>query len=210
MLDLCVTPTVDIDNVISEIQPILVGISSMTCAFSSALAISKSVKQIHNIPVVMGGAHPTIFPEDVLQHASVDFVVVGEGEDTLYQLLETIQDDGSKKHIGSLGNKKNGEIFINPRNPVIDIESLPFPDYSFLDNEKYISFGEKYLGFRHLVVVMSRGCTGRCSFCAQHQVWGKQFRIFSPERALSEIINLVNTYNVEGFWSKDSILIIKK
>lgn len=209
VVDQCANPTMDINALISDLKPELVGISSMTCDFPAALEISKSIKQSHDLPIVMGGPHPTIFPKEVLQHDTIDYVVVGEGERALYQLIEGIKDRESQKAIGSLGYKRNGDIIVNLRQPSLDIESLPFPDYSLLDNEKYISFGEKYLGFRHLVIVMSRGCTGRCSFCAQHQVWGRQFRIFSPERAFSEIRKLMETYNVEGFWSKDSILTIK-
>ena len=208
-IDLCTDAQTDIVSEILKIKPDIVGISSMTCDFPSALKIVDQIKRHFDIPTVLGGAHPTIFPKEVLQNTSIDFVIIGEGEYAFHELIIALKNDKAFSEIASLGYKENGSIFTNPRRPFIDINTLPFPDYSFLDNEKYIDFGERYLGFRHLVAVISRGCTNRCSFCAQHQVWGSQFRLFSPERVVSELKRLMQEYNVEGFWFKDSVLTVK-
>lgn len=205
-IDLCTHPQLNIASEVSKIKPDVIGISSMTCDFPSALNIAKQIKQHCNIPIVLGGAHPTIFPEEVLQNDSIDFAIIGEGEYAFHELIISFAKDKAVNEIGSLGYKKNGTTFINQRRPPIDMKALPFPDYSLIDNEQYISFGEKYLGFRHIVMIVSRGCPGKCTFCAQHLTMGRQFRAFSPEGLVLEIKRLREEYNVEGIWFKDSTL----
>lgn len=205
-VDLCIDTKIDIISEIARIQPDIVGISSMTCDFPSALNMANQIKQHFNIPIVLGGSHPTIFPREVLYNFPIDFVIIGEGEYAFYELIDALREGKEVGRIASLGYKQSGSVFINHRSPPIDMNTLPFPDYTLLDNEKYITFGEKYLGFRHIVMIVSRGCPGRCTFCAQHLTWGRQFRAFTPDRLVSEIKLLMNKYNVEGIWFKDSTL----
>lgn len=210
VIDLCIVPKINIVSEIVRIKPDIIGISSMTCDFPSAINIANQIKQHFDIPIVFGGAHPTIFPREVLQNASIDFVIIGEGEYAFYELINALKNGKEFGEILSLGYKKNGLIFINQRRAPIDMSTLPFPDYSLIDNEKYIAFGEKYLGFRHIVAIVSRGCPGRCTFCAQHLTMGKQFRAFPPEKVVYEIARLMEKYNVEGVWFKDSTLTTSK
>lgn len=206
VVDLCIDTKIDITYEIAKIKPDIIGISSMTCDFPSALNMAHQIKQHFNIPIILGGAHPTIFPKEVLHNTSIDFVIMGEGEYVFYEVIDAIREGKKVNKIASLGYKQNGSIFINHRRPPIDMSTLPFPDYTLLDNEKYITFGEKYLGFRHIVMIVSRGCPGRCTFCAQNLTWGRQFRAFPPDKLVSEIKLLMNKYNVEGVWFKDSTL----
>jgi radical SAM superfamily enzyme YgiQ (UPF0313 family) len=207
---LCIDTKIDIIYEIAKIKPDIIGISSMTCDFPSALKMANQIKQHFNIPLVLGGAHPTIFPKEVLYNTSIDFVIMGEGEYAFYELIEALRESKEVGKVASLGYKQNGSIFISQRRPPLDMSVLPFPDYSLLDNEKYISFGEKYLGFRHIVMIVSRGCPGRCTFCAQNLTWGRQFRAFPPDRLVAEIKKLMSRYNVEGVWFKDSTLTTSK
>jgi radical SAM superfamily enzyme YgiQ (UPF0313 family) len=209
-IDYCTNPQADAVETISQVKPDVIGISAMTCDFPATLAIADRIKRHYDIPIVVGGAHPTIFQREVLENASIDFAIAGEGEYAFHELITAFRENKTFEKIPSLGYKRNGAVIINDRRPPIKMHTLPFPDYSLIDNEKYIAFGEKYLGFRHLVMIISRGCPGRCTFCAQNQTMGRQFRAFPPERLFPEIKRQMKQYNVEGVWFKDSTLTTSK
>lgn len=210
VIDYCTDPRVDVIDVIAQVKPGVIGISAMTCDFPATLTIADRIRQHYDIPIVVGGAHPTIFQQEVLENASIDFAIAGEGEYAFHELITALKEDKAFEEIPSLGYKQNNTVFINDRRSPIKMNTLPFPDYSLIDNEKYIAFGEKYLGFRHIVMIISRGCPGRCTFCAQNHTMGRQFRAFSPEHLFPEIKRLMEQYHVEGIWFKDSTLTTSK
>ncbi|MEM2192043.1 MAG: cobalamin-dependent protein, partial [Candidatus Hadarchaeales archaeon] len=124
-------PPEEIKRRIAGWKPDLVGIS---CLFSSQAAnaheVAKIVKEVDGeIKTVFGGAHPTVLPEKTLADKNVDFVVMGEGEVTLLELVEALEKGQTEfSQVKGLAFKREGRVIINPpREFIRDLDSLPFP-----------------------------------------------------------------------------------
>jgi len=206
----------EIGNNIKDISPDIVGIS---CLFSSqsenAHKVASIVKKIKDIPIVMGGAHPSSVPKEVLKDKNVDAVIIGEGEETLLEYVKNI-DDASK--LGSLDGfafRHNGRVVINPKKRFIeDLSSLPFPARHLFPMDKYFSakYGHGVDMMRKPITSMttSRGCPYNCVFCSIHTVWGKSYRTRSAKNVVDEIELLVKKYGVREIHFEDDNLTLNK
>lgn len=169
---------------VARIQPDLVGISCLfTPYFREALEVSKRVKSLGDIPVLMGGSHVSAVPETVLQHASVDFVICGEGEKSIVDFVSFIKGERPIEEVGGLGYKINsGGLQFNPIKENFDIGELPYPDLSSFSLATY-RMGHRPLAF----IITSRSCPHKCSFCSVHLTFGHRYRRRSPDDVLREI-----------------------
>jgi magnesium-protoporphyrin IX monomethyl ester (oxidative) cyclase len=149
---------------VRERRPDLVGISAFTGGARSALAYAEIAKQAGAV-VAMGGYHPSALPEEVLASPHVDLVVRGEGEEALAELVRT----GSPEGVGGVSYRRNGEIVHNPRRPPIaDLDAFPLP----LRELRPPRCGLPGLDYHTDTVYASRGCRGKCTFCANHLIGG--------------------------------------
>lgn len=187
----------DVLQTVEDYGPTIVGITSTTPTFGSAIGIANAVKEAHpEILVVMGGPHPTILPEETVNEPGVDLVVRGEGEYTLLEIMERYDGDVRKLR------RVKGVVFRNPvtkklvktpPRPLIEnLDKLPFPARHLLPMDKYRT---AIAGNKFQLVLTSRGCPGRCMFCAKF-VFGAKFRARSPENIIEEIEFLRKNYDV--------------
>ncbi|MEW6455708.1 MAG: radical SAM protein [Acidobacteriota bacterium] len=155
----------------------LVGISTITSTSNEAYQISDRVKSL-GIPVVMGGAHVTFLPDEALEHC--DFVIRGEGEETIRELISALRNDGTLETIKGLSYKNElGRIVHNPLRPLItDLDKIPSPDFSSIVNFKKI---------HTIPVYFSRGCPYLCEFCSVTSLFGRKIRIRNIENVISDI-----------------------
>ena len=193
----------EIGAVISKQSPDIVGISITTNKYGSALNVSKWVKDFDpNIPVVFGGVHPTVLPEESLKNKNVDIVVRGEGEYTFLDLVENI--DNLDKVLG-ITYEDNGKIVHNPDRPLIrNLDELPFPAKHLLlekDNLPPEAYG---------LMFASRGCPYKCVFCASHKVWTRKVRYRSPENVIDEINYTQERFGPYLFRFVDDTFILNK
>jgi radical SAM superfamily enzyme YgiQ (UPF0313 family) len=164
-------------------KPDLVGISSLFTPYHrEALACAEAVKKRLDVPVFMGGPHVSALPLSALQDGNVDFVVRGEGERPFVELLRAFRGDMPLERVPNLGYKEGGRFLLNPVKKNFDFTSLPFPDLSDLQANRYL-FEKKPICF----VTMSRGCPHRCAFCAVHATFGPDYRTRPPDHVLSEL-----------------------
>jgi radical SAM superfamily enzyme YgiQ (UPF0313 family) len=169
-------------DVLSE-RPDLVGISSLFSPYyREAIACAREIKGIHDVPVLMGGSHVSASPLSVLEDRSVDFVIRGEGERPLVELLKALRKGASLESVPNLGFKMNAEPVLNPLAEPYNLDDLPPADFSDLSTDRY-RFEKKPLCF----ITTSRGCPHQCSFCSVHTTFGESFRRRSPQDVLSEI-----------------------
>lgn len=144
-------------------DPLVVGVSTMTGKqILDALAIARLVRQSGDTPVVAGGVHPSLLPAQTLEHADLDFVVQGEGEETFRELCDALVAGRSAAEIRGLWHKLDGAPCTAGARPPLAADELPRLPYELLDLNRYvrtIRFG------RTLSVFSSRGCPFRCSFC---------------------------------------------
>ncbi|MDD5006794.1 MAG: radical SAM protein [Syntrophorhabdaceae bacterium] len=167
------------------------GISIVTSEVSDAYNLVKFIKEKSNIPVVVGGWHCTLFPEQMAESEYVDYVVAGEGEKHIVNIAGMVQERNP-------GGKK---VF---QKEILDLESLPLPDYDIDDNiERFISsyLTDKLSEYvrqpmRWLPYESSRGCPSQCTFCINTVTGNTRYRKKSAEKVISEIDFLIRKYNL--------------
>ncbi|MBI4007456.1 MAG: B12-binding domain-containing radical SAM protein [Planctomycetes bacterium] len=165
-----------------------------------ALDFSREAKRLQpDIPIVWGGWHPSILPEQCLKDSSVDIVVKGQGEVTFSELLKCLEEKRPLHNCPGIAFKENGRIINNPDRPFADISKFPPLDYSFIDPEKY--FTKK--GKRQLDYYSSQGCPYRCRFCADPMVFDSKWSSLNAERVVEEISALVSKYRSEEICFND-------
>lgn len=173
----------------------IVGITTDTVRYPEAIAIARKAKKLGKI-VVIGGNHVTFDADNTLRTGAVDFVVRGEGEITMLNLVNALsQKDGcdprTVKGI-SWYNKKEDEVVHNPTGAWIkDLDALPIPDHSLLNNLDLYRKGSfnraGKLGKPMFHISGSRGCPYDCSFCIVTSVYGAKWRYRSPDSMLHEV-----------------------
>ena len=168
-------------------KPEVVGFSVTTFTLHHALKIAALIRQdFPEIPLIYGGVHPTLLPEETLQNPLVDAICIGEGEDSFREYLDKLQDNQEPKGVAGIWYKdKTGAIVRNPLRPFKeDLDSLPFPNWDRLEIGRHlIPYGLRFL--------MSRGCPFSCSYCSAPAIRkclpGKFYRSRSPENVMEEI-----------------------
>lgn len=188
---------------INDYSPDIVGITAMTPMLNSALNVAHLVKSFDSeIPVVMGGVHPTILPEEAIKNTNVDIVVRGEGE---YTVLDVLKNFDNLNNVPGITYKDNGQTINNPARPLIqNLDELPFPaKHLILEHEEYPAeaFGN---------IFASRGCPFHCVFCASHKIWTRKARYRSPENVIEEIMRTKKEFNTKFFRFQDDSFILNK
>lgn len=157
-----------------------------------ALAISRSVKnEMPELPVVWGGWHPSLFPEQTLTDASVDVVVKGQGEVTFAELLDRLKNGLSLKGLKGICYKDQGNYTENPERTMVDINLFPPFNYNLIDVKRYMALS----GRSQLDYISSQGCRFRCSFCADPFMYKRGWYGYSPERIGEEVEALWKRYH---------------
>ena len=162
---------------IPKFGPDMLALTLMSMEYIPTYDLIKKIRKNFKIPLVLGGPHPSIFKEKVLEQTPADYAIYGEAELTLNELLE-----GKKKNsIKGLIWRKGNKIITNPARPFIeDLDSLPFPAYDLFDLKKYLK-GDV------IRIVSSRGCPYNCIYCSIKFTMGKNFRARSAENVVEEI-----------------------
>ncbi len=161
-----------------EKDPVCIGISTSTGPqLKYALEISRIAKEYGNTPVVWGGVHPSLLPEQTLQNGDIDIVVQGEGEETFLELVQAIEGKLPLSAVKGLWYRDNGCIRHTGLRPFVDLNKQSPLSYHLIDPRKYIMivFGVERLSFS-----TSRGCPYKCTFCTQTVFNMKKWRSMEP------------------------------
>jgi len=196
---------------IQDFNPDLIGVTSHTeNRFQSFKLIKLAKKAYPEALTILGGPHASMAPEDCLEHTpELDAVVKGEGELTMLELCRSLEKEknrNSLETVAGISFKLNGHIKTNPpRDPISDLDSLPFPALNLIPFENY-NFTLEVPGHGKLPaasIVSSRGCPFNCNFCATPVNWGRNVRMRSPQNLLNEIESLVQKYGVRAIFFFD-------
>lgn len=173
-----------LNDILSQYDPDIVGISSMTFNILDAYRAASLTKEYSDALVVLGGAHPSALPETTMEECpQCDVIVRGEGE----YVLSRIAEGESLSRIPGIVYR-SPDITSTGDPPVIEnLDELPFPDWSLFDYSRYCTiYSEKFAKRIHLHQVSgSRGCPYYCTFC--YPLLGRTFRFRSPESIVDEI-----------------------
>ncbi len=189
---------------VASLRPDVLATSAITATFPDALQLLKNAKErLPEITTVMGGVHPTFMDREVLtaEEGVVDYVVRGEGEETLAELLLCI-DGGTEPHqVRGLSFQRDGEIVRTEGRPFHEDLDRPEAAWDLLDWEDYRYF--VIPGSRLAVVSTSRGCSFSCTFCSQQKFYKQSWRGRDPARAADEILMLKRDYGANVFLVAD-------
>lgn len=210
----CVADGLDIgelSRIVTDEKPDVVGFSVLTFNLLDCLAAAKAVKDVNaGIKVCFGGFHVSLYPEETLALANVDYIVFGEGEITFSEfikhLIEGKTDEEHLKNIDGFGFKSRTGVGIvnNARKPISNLDDLPLPAHDLIDMEKYtfVLAEEGKVG----AIQTSRGCPSKCVFC---DIRLTKYRYRSEENVLREIKFLTGMGIKEIFIIDDTFTINK-
>jgi radical SAM superfamily enzyme YgiQ (UPF0313 family) len=184
-----------VEERLREAQPRIVGITSFTGPMlRAALEISDFAKRNTPATVVWGGVHASILPEQTLANDCVDVVVRFEGDQTLLQIHENLDD---LEKVPGIAFEKDGQVVVNPQAGLLpDLGVLPPFPWHLVDAEHYVIPWAQ--ADRTLPVISSRGCPYRCSFCYNLVFNDQRWRGFPLDRVTAEIDYLVDRYRLTG------------
>jgi radical SAM superfamily enzyme YgiQ (UPF0313 family) len=186
-----------------------VGISAMVTMAKDAREVARLVREVQPATrIILGGPHPTTLPGQCLTD-DYDFVVVGEGEATLPELISR----GSGRGVAGVWFREGGAWRENPpRAPIGDLDAIPFPAFDLIDLARYRKLwfqldttGQPIEG---ISIFATRGCPYQCSFCQPtlERLFGSKLRKRSPENIVAELAWLRKDFHIEGFMFQDDTL----
>jgi len=197
---------------VKEYRPRLIGFSVTTHQYPYAVKYAELLKQNFDIPIVFGGFHPTLAPEEVISNPNIDIACLGEGEYPLLELADALEQKKEILNIPNLWSKKNGVVSRSEIRPLIEnLDSLPFPDREFFVQREIL----RRNGYR-IDVLCGRGCPYNCSYCSLpalrkvNQGKGKFVRLRSVNNVLDEIKYLRRNYKITETHFQDDTFTLDK
>lgn len=180
---------------------ICVGISSFTgyqikCGITMAESIRKANPEV---PIIWGGYHPSLFPEQTCESEACDIVCFGQGDVALREIVEKLVAGGPPDGVaGTAYWSPNGIVKNEPR-PLLNINETMRTPYHLLDVNGTIELNQRYNGETRRITeyYSSQGCPGACAYCADAGIYQRHWSGLKAERVVEEVTDLVHTYNLE-------------
>ncbi len=187
---------------------LLAGVSSLTGEqINGGIAFSKKVRELCSAPVVWGGWHATLLPEQTLGEDYIDYVVVGQGERPLRELVNCLLDGEDPSHIRGLGSKHGGQVTVNPPTPVEGIDAFPPIDLARLDLTKYLNksrLPERFIGY-----FATHGCPLDCSFCCIGEIYQRRWYHKNVGQIIDELRFLKEQVGVDSLLFEDDNFFVR-
>jgi len=195
---------------VAEKKPDCVGSTVMTATMDiTKIFYERLKKKLPDVTVIVGGPHVSAIPERTLEDTeAIDICVIGEGDETIVDILNALEGGSDFKNISGIACRSNGKIVMTDKRPPIkDLSMLSLPAFHLFNHRLYRSYGwnrwvsgyRKPLG----VIFTGRGCLGRCNFCAAHSVFGHGIRYFSMKQIKDQLDYLVNNWGIRVLYFQD-------
>jgi anaerobic magnesium-protoporphyrin IX monomethyl ester cyclase len=213
----------DLTNLVSKEKPLLVGFSTLTgLALLPTLKASMAIKQTLPVPVVWGGLHPTMLPEQTLMNDCIDMACIGEGEQSIVELARVLrrhgQGAGELADIAGIAFKQDGRVVrTEPRPFVQDLDGF-HPAWHHVDVARYFPSGKHFYvdqglqisGDKVGAIITSRGCPWRCGFCYNQFVNKRTFRAHSAGRIINDIRSFKERHGITAIAFEDDYFFADK
>lgn len=199
---------------IKKTRPDIVGLTAVTPSIIKTARLASMIKDIYPaLPIVIGGPHFTAVPEETFRDYPVfDYGVIGEGEDTVIELVEALSTGRMPSHVPGVTFRENGKIRFTPhRPPIKKLDSLPFPAWDLLDGfpSRYRPAIFKYKRLPSTHIISARGCPNKCIFC-DTSVFSRQIRFHSSEYVLEMVDFLVRNFKIREVIFEDDQFLVRK
>ncbi len=205
----------DLKEVVEEYSPNIIGLSCIECTYELGIEMLKSIRH-YNIPIIVGGVFATFAPEEIIAEDCVDMVCVGEGEYALVELCTKILEKEDITSVQNIWFKKDGKIIRNGIRRPVNLDELPFQDWSIFDPKRFY----KPMGGKISMTgtfEMNRGCPYSCRFCSDYGLNklyannGGYYREKSIKRLIDEMKEKKKEYNLQfAYLVAESFLTTKR
>ena len=187
-------------------QPNIIGFYSMFSMKKTTMELARTLKDDCDLMAV-GGPLPTLDPTQYLDVFNV--AVIGEGEKTMVELAEKIENNEEFADVKGTAYKQGGEVkFSEPRAFVENLDELPFPSRELFDNDSYKRYNQKRLGYSISPMITSRGCPFSCDFCSR-PIFGQSFRTRSATNIVDEAEAIVDL-DYDRVWFADDCFTLNR
>lgn len=200
--------TIELIQVLRNLKTDLIGISLRSAFFATAVELTRKIRENFSTPIIWGGIHPTICPEESIQHT--DFICRGEGELPMMDLANSLAEGKDITAIPNLWVRNGTQVFKNDLRALNDPDSLPFPDLT--EENKHYIFSHPF-NVRMYSIMTSSGCPFNCSFCSNsilreiYKGKGSYIRRRSIENVISELLMAKEKYNIAEVIIQDDIFV---
>jgi radical SAM superfamily enzyme YgiQ (UPF0313 family) len=157
-------------------------------------------KRYPEVPIIWGGIHASLMPEQTLANPYADIVVVGEGEETFPELVKALELSTPLSDVSGICYKENGEIHRTGDRPFVNLDQQPPLSYHLITMDYY---RRRLFGIDHISLNSSRGCTGRCAFCWDPVMHKRKWRAMKADTVLEHMKRLIRRYDFRGFLFTD-------
>ena len=180
-------------------RPKIIGLQTVFSTREKALEMAGLLRNDCEL-LVAGGPLPTLNPEDFL--SSFDVVAIGEGEQTMLELVHAVEDGTSLMNVKGIALKSKGKTVItSPRDFIDDLDRIPFPAREMFDNEAYKNYYSRNFGYTTTSIITSRGCPFKCDFCSR-PIFGNRYRSRTAGNIVEEV-EAVRKLGYERVWFAD-------
>ena len=201
----------DFHRLVARAQPPVVGIYANLLTRGPAVRLARWCHD-RGCTVLVGGPEPANYPDEYLSHGA-DVVVIGEGEQTLAELLPHLARRGPRDmaHIRGLAYRDDdGQVVhTEPRPFISDLDALPLPDRDAIDLATYVDAWRDRHGYGSTSLITARGCPYTCTWCS-HAVFGSSHRRRSPQNVAGEVQLLRDTWHPDALWYADDVFTISR
>ncbi len=208
IIDSTITPNFQ-NKVLAELETSLcLAISLVTGPMIRETAqIAKAAKALYpDKPVILGGWHPSLLPDQTLAFPAVDIVVKGQGEDALLEIVQRIESGESIKGIPGTGYKEDGRLMFNPPRPLKPLRELPPKAYHLADFDAY----ERACGRRWAMYTSSLACPFNCAYCTNEGLYGRKWNALDAGQVVEEVSDLVARYGLQLLWVVDDNFLVDR
>ena len=188
---------------------LFVGLSVMTgYQIQDAVMLSRAIKETYpDLPVVWGGYHASMLPEETLAEDYVDIVVRGQGQIAAVELSRRLAEGASLEGLSGVCYTQDGQTVIADYPELADLDQFPPTPYDIIDIEKYMV---PDVGSRTMKYFSSQGCPFGCGFCAETSMYGRGWSGFSPERVVDDLEDLVSNHGVNAIDFADTNFFVSR
>ena len=195
LIDSTITPHFK-KRVLEEARDALcLGVSLVTGPMiRETVEIARALKEWNpDFPIILGGWHPSLLPKQTLEAPYIDYVVRGQGEETLLELLQHIKSGSAPDFVAGIGFKRDGKMIFTSERPLRPLVEMPPKAYHLADFDAY----ERLCGRRWAMYTSSLACPFNCAYCTNGGVYGRKWNALPAEQFVEETVDLTRRYNLE-------------